>query len=69
MKNLILLIAILALSSCSAKITIVDICPEVDEGSQVDMYIDTSGASLTTRTDQTTDGKPSFDINLPFGSE
>ena len=67
MKTTLSLLTILLLSSCSAKITIVDICPEVDEGSQLEMYIDTSGASLTTRTDQTTDGKPTVDFNLTKG--
>ena len=65
MKNWLLIIVILIFSSgCSIKYTTVDICPEVAENGQLDLYIDTTGSSLTTTTDQKSDGKLNLDIPL-----
>ena len=57
MKKLILLPILFLLCSCSVKYVSVKICPEVAENGRTDIYIDTTGSTLTTTTDQTSEGQ------------
>lgn len=64
MKYLLICIAVFILSGCTMKSTSLEICPEVDKDGFAIIWIDTSGASLVTTTDQTADGKPTLDLSL-----
>lgn len=57
-------IAIATLSSCTKKETSLSICPEVAEEGTLLIYIDTSGASLVTDTDQAADGQLDFELPI-----
>lgn len=68
MKMAFALFAVLVLSACTMKYTSVEICPEVEEDGLMLLCIDTSGAQLSTMTDQKADGgQPQLDLNLPLG--
>ena len=60
--RLLIIAFVLMFSGCTAKITYISICPEVEENGASDIYIDTTGSQLTTTTDQKADGK--LDANL-----
>ena len=64
MRYLLICAAFFVLSGCTMKSTTLEICPEVDKDSFVIIWIDTSGASLVTTTDQTADGQPTLDLSL-----